>query len=225
MSVFALTVADAWCIAEITGGYDVNDAYSRHNPATAPAALPAAPRLAVPDPLTFFDDSASEAAFAQALALLYDDPDSLELVVREIIARGNEFSACDAWQAEYLRAELTRAIHLSLQNVDALVVPTSPTIRTLAEMAREPVRYNAQFGTYTNFTNLADLCALELPAGITLIAPAWHDRALAEFGRRLQYQHPQTLGVTGRALPTPSPDRCASRWWARISATCRSMFS
>lgn len=187
VSVFALTVADAWCIAELAGGYDVNDAYSRHDPATAPAALPAAPRLAVPDTLTFFGDGASEAAFAQALAqleasgatlvpidftpfsrlaaqlyeaawvgertvavgaLLHDNPDSMDPVVREIIARGNQFSAYDAWRAEYLRAELTRAIHLSLQRVDALVVPTAPTIRTRAEIAREQGRFNAQFGTY-----------------------------------------------------------------------------
>lgn len=48
-------------------------------------------------------------------------------------------------------------------------------------MAQEPVLFNSQFGTYTNFTNLADLSALALPwplredglpAGITLIAPA-----------------------------------------------------
>jgi allophanate hydrolase len=94
-------------------------------------------------------------------------------------------------QAEYLRAELAQKINnQALADVDALVVPTSPTIHTLEEMKQEPIRFNSQFGTYTNFTNLADLSALALPAplrddglpaGITLIAPAWHDRALADF--------------------------------------------
>ncbi len=74
-------------------------------------------------------------------------------------------------------------------------------------MAQEPVRYNSQFGTYTNFTNLADLSALALPgdfrsdglpAGITLIAPAWHDAALADFGRRWQ----QALGLPAGATST-----------------------
>ncbi|MGC5075315.1 amidase family protein, partial [Escherichia coli] len=84
------------------------------------------------------------------------------------------------------RAELSRVINDALAGFDAMVVPTSPTIRTLAEMEAEPVLFNSQFGTYTNFTNLADLAALAvpaglradgLPAGITLLAPAWHDQA------------------------------------------------
>jgi allophanate hydrolase len=78
-------------------------------------------------------------------------------------------------------------------------------------MEAEPVLFNSQFGTYTNFTNLADLSALAvpaglradgLPAGITLIAPAWHDQALAAFGQRWQQALNLPLGATGRALPT-----------------------
>ncbi|MFP3499432.1 amidase family protein, partial [Pseudomonas sp. SIMBA_059] len=87
----------------------------------------------------------------------------------------------DAYKAEYLRAELTRQIQQTLAQFDALEVPTSPTIHNLEEMKQEPIHFNSQFGTYTNFTNLADLTALalpapfrndDLPAGITLIAPA-----------------------------------------------------
>jgi allophanate hydrolase len=76
------------------------------------------------------------------------------------------------------------------------------------------VLYNSQFGTYTNFTNLADLSALALPAGfradglpagITLIAPAWHDQALAAFGQRWQAHLGLPLGATGQALPASVP--------------------
>src|SRR5690606_25075668 len=107
--------------------------------------------------------------------------------------------------------ELSRRINAALAGFDALVVPTSPTIRSIAEMAIEPVLFNSQFGTYTNFTNLADLAALAvpagfradgLPAGITLIAPAWHDQALAALGRRWQDFLALPLGATGRALPS-----------------------
>ena len=249
VSIFALTVADAALVADIAGGYDADDAYSRPNPRTAPAAMPERPRFAVPDKLEFFGDRQSEQAFQHALRQLEDggvqletidfapfsqlaeqlyagpwvaertvvleemlrqQPDSLDPVVREIVAAGHRYSACDAWRAEYLRAELSRAINVVLQRYDALVVPTSPTIRTLDEMARQPIVYNSQFGTYTNFTNLADLCALALPsslrddglpAGITLIGPAWHDLALADFGRRWQRQRDISLGATGRSLP------------------------
>jgi allophanate hydrolase len=250
ISVFALTVSDAQCVAQIAGGYDASDAYSRQNPNRAPVGMPAAPKLAIPDQLEFFGDTQNQAVFEEAVArlrelgaeitpidfspfralaeqlyygswvaertvalgdMLKHQPEAINPVVRGIVENGLKYSACDAYQAEYIRAELSRQINDALAGFDALVVPTSPTLRTLAEMEAEPVLYNSQFGTYTNFTNLADLSALALPAGfradglpagITLIAPAWHDHALAAFGQRWQHALNLPLGATGRALPT-----------------------
>jgi len=249
ISIFALTVADAQCVAQIVGGYDASDAYSRQNPNRAPVNMPAAPKLAIPDQLEFFGDSQNQAVFEQAITrlrelgatitpidfspfralaeqlyygswiaertvalddMLKNQPHAINPVVRGIVENGLKYSACDAYKAEYIRAELSRQINDALAGFDALVVPTSPTIRTLAEMEAEPVLFNSQFGTYTNFTNLADLSALALPAGmrsdglpagITLIAPAWHDQALAAFGQRWQHALNLPLGATGRALP------------------------
>ncbi|MGA9705806.1 allophanate hydrolase, partial [Pseudomonas sp.] len=227
ISVFALTVACAESVASVAAGYDASDAYSRFNPNTAPVAVAAALKLAIPATLEFFGDTQNQAVFEQAVegfkamgaviapvdfsafkeladqlyfgpwvaertvaleGMLERQPEAINPVVRGIVENGRHYSACDAYKAEYLRAELSRRINDSLAGFDALLVPTSPTMRTLAEMAEEPVRYNSQFGYYTNFTNLADLSALALPAGlradglpsgITLLAPAWHDTALA----------------------------------------------
>ncbi|HKS32141.1 MAG TPA: allophanate hydrolase, partial [Enterobacteriaceae bacterium] len=244
LSVFALTVEDAWTIASLAGGYDPLDAYSRTHPATAPAAMPEAPVLAIPDQMAFFDDAQAQQAWQAALEQLraagatlkpvdftpfsrlaeqlyqgpwvaertaavgemLSHPDEMDPTVYQIIAAGERFSAVEAFRAEYLRADLARQIATVLADVDGLVVPTSPTIHTREEMQQEPVRYNSQFGTYTNFTNLADLSALALPApfradglpaGITLLAPAWHDRALADFGLRWQRQLALPPGATG----------------------------
>jgi len=145
-----------------------------------------------------------------AVGTLLDQPEHMDPTVYQVIRQGKEFSAVDAYQAEYLRAELSRRIQSSLADVDALLVPTTPTIHTLTALAEDPVRLNSQLGLYTNFTNLADLSALALPApfrsdglpaGITLLAPAWHDRALAEFGCRWQSLLRLPLGATGRELP------------------------
>ncbi|WP_220815931.1 allophanate hydrolase [Pseudomonas paralcaligenes] len=246
ISVFALTVADALAVAEIAGGYDGADAYSRKNPNSARVGMPAKPRLAVPASPEFFGDTQNQAVFETALGKLRElgaelveidfepfqalaeqlyygswvaertvalegvEPSHINPVVRGIVANGEKYSACDAYKAEYIRAELARRINDALAGFDALVVPTSPTLRTLAEMEAEPVLFNSQFGTYTNFTNLADLAALAvpaglradgLPAGITLIAPAWHDHALAAFGQRWQQALALPLGATGRPLP------------------------
>ncbi|GAB2946671.1 allophanate hydrolase [Hafnia psychrotolerans] len=248
VSIFALTVTDAQTVAHAAGGYDTADAYSRKNPRTAPVAISAHPRFAVPDSLEFCGDALAEFEFDQALERLSSsgvtlvpidftpfrelaeqlyygawvaertvavggiferNPAAMDPVVRGIVANGLDYTACDAWRAEYLRAELSRKINLALEGFDALVVPTSPTIRTQEEMVQEPILYNSQFGVYTNFTNLADLSALALPAslradglpaGITLIAPAWHDDALASFGRQWQRSLNLPLGATGIRL-------------------------
>lgn len=248
ISVFALTVEDAFLIATLAGGEDVGDAYSRVNPSTAPAALAQNPVFAIPAELKFFDDVQAETAWQEALVALkacgatfkaidfsafytlaeqlyqgpwvaertaavgemLQHPERMDPTVYTIISAGLNYSAVDVFNAEYRRAELTRQIQSALSGVDALVVPTSPTIHTLEEIKEEPIRFNSQFGTYTNFTNLADLSALALPAtfrkdglpaGITLIAPAWHDRALAEFGLRWQQQQSLPLGATGQDAP------------------------
>ncbi|MEB4676166.1 allophanate hydrolase [Enterobacteriaceae bacterium G50] len=264
LSVFALTVDDAWQVATLAGGFDAEDAYSRSNPATAPATFSPNPVLAIPDALVFFDDSAAEQAWQAALGALRESgvtlkpidftafyqlaeqlyqgpwvaertvavgdtlnhPEQMDPTVHTIIAAGLNYSAVEAFKAEYLRAELARKIQTALAEVDALVVPTSPTIHTLADMACEPIRFNSQFGTYTNFTNLADLSALALPApfrgdglpaGITLLAPAWHDRALADFGRRWQQQLALPLGATGHAFPVISSSLPPSAHHVRVA--------
>ena len=140
--------------------------------------------------------------------LLHTDPDAVNPVVRQIANGAARFSAADAFKAEYRRAELAREIDRILSEVDALVVPTTPTIYTIAAVQNDPLTLNTRLGTYTNFTNLADLAALALPAdfrsdglpaGITLIARAGRDHALAAYGKRWQRATGLSLGATGRA--------------------------
>jgi Asp-tRNA(Asn)/Glu-tRNA(Gln) amidotransferase A subunit family amidase len=70
-------------------------------------------------------------------------------------------------------------------DVDALLLPVTPGHPTLAAVAADPIRVNARLGTFTNFANLLDLCAVAVPAGqhddglpfgVQLIAPAFADR-------------------------------------------------
>jgi allophanate hydrolase len=70
VSIFALTVADALAVAEVAGGFDPADPYSRAAPAVATPAWENAPRFAVPARLDFFGDAQAEAAFAESLQAL-----------------------------------------------------------------------------------------------------------------------------------------------------------
>ncbi|MET9486061.1 allophanate hydrolase [Nocardia sp. NPDC006630] len=83
-------------------------------------------------------------------------------------------------------AELERLRTLamaSLAGADALLTPTAPTHPTLAEVAADPIGVNSRMGTYTNFCNLFDMCAVAVPAGtagdspfgVTVLARAFED--------------------------------------------------
>lgn len=95
--------------------------------------------------------------------------------------------------------------------IDVLVVPSVPRIPTVAEVQADPVGVNSMLGTYTNFVNLLDLCALTIPVptpldhperpptSLTLIAPAWHDDVLVDVGTRVGLSL-----ATGRPATRPS---------------------
>lgn len=135
-------------------------------------------------------------------------------VVREIVLRGRAFSAVEVFKAEYRRAALKRAADALMAEVDALLVPTTPTIYTLAELAEEPIARNSVLGTYTDFVNLLDWSALAMPAGfrsdglpfgLTLIGPAWQDLRLGAFAQRWQAAQALPLGATARSAAPPLP--------------------
>ena len=134
-------------------------------------------------------------------------------MIQKIIAQADQFSATDVMQDEYDRAEMTRYIQQTLANFDALMVPTAPTIYTISDVEADPILKNSHMGAYTNFVNFADLSALALPnviradglpSGITLIASAWHDQALARFGQIWQQQNHVKLGATDRCYQADS---------------------
>jgi allophanate hydrolase len=120
-------------------------------------------------------------------ALLEKDPDSFLPVTRSIIEKGRDYSALDAFRAQYELARLKRAADLAFRAIDVLVLPTTGTIYETAAVEAEPFRLNANLGLYTTFVNLLDLTAVAAPAGfrknglpfgISLIAPAFAEHAL-----------------------------------------------
>ncbi len=164
--------------------------------------------------------------FAAVEALWQKNPGAIHPVVRGIVEQAANYSALDAFKAEYRRADLARRILRSLAGFDALVVPTAPSIYTITQLDADPVALNSRLGIYTNFANLADLSALALPAGmrddglpagITLIGLAWQDHALAQFGRQWQARLGLPLGATGAPLPAISPARAPAGDTVRVS--------
>jgi len=250
VSVFALTVDDAWAALDVMAGHDPLDAYSRHRVAGAMSSMPLHLRLGVPraGARIFFGDDKAAAGYDDALnrlaklgatlveidiepfyetarllyegpwvaeryavarALIASSPDSLHPVTRAIIVSGQRPTALDTFSAFYRLEELRRIADKTFRDVDALALPTAPTVYTVEEVLNDPVQLNSRLGTYTNFVNLLDLCGLAIPSalhadkrpfGITLLAPGGRDALLASIGRVFHADTGLPLGATGAAL-------------------------
>jgi allophanate hydrolase len=146
------------------------------------------------------------APFAEAAALLYGGawvaerhaavgafieahPTEVNPTVRAIIGNAASLSASDAFRGLYQLEALRSRTRAVWDRIDVLLVPTAPTIPTLAELEADPIGPNSRLGTYTNFVNLLDLAAIAVPAGrrddglpfgVTLIAPAMTDLGLLD---------------------------------------------
>jgi allophanate hydrolase len=139
-----------------------------------------------------------------------DHPGALHPVTASIINAASRFSAVDTFRAFYKLEELRRATAATWGKIDVLLLPTTPTIYTHADIAAEPVLNNTRLGTYTNFVNLLDLCGVAVPAGfradglplgVTLLSPAFTDTAVLALGARLHAALGGKLGGTETPLP------------------------
>ncbi|TMV82903.1 allophanate hydrolase [Thioclava sp. BHET1] len=170
------------------------------------------------------------APFREVAALLYEGPwvaerlaaveaflgtnaSDFDPTVRAIIEGARGMTAVDAFRGRYRLEELRQVVAPVWEAVDMLLLPTSPTNCTVAEMLADPVRRNAQFGLYTNFANLLGYAAIAvpagfgatsgLPAGVTLVGPGFSDQALVPFAAALQAAAGSGMGKD-RHAPLPA---------------------
>ena len=174
------------------------------------------------------------APFRETAALLYNGPwvaerleplrefvrdhaGEMDPAVRSIIEGAARFDAADAFgglhRLQVLRARVAR----EWSRLDLLLLPTAPTQYTVEQMLRQPLLLNSRLGIYTNFVNLLDCCAVAVPAGfgegglpfgVTLVAPAFTDDALAGLAARLHHTAACGLGID-RGAPVPEPEAAA----------------
>ena len=143
-------------------------------------------------------------------------PESVDPTVRSIIEAAGAIPAhrltTDLERLDQLRLAATAA----LGDADALLLPTTTHHPTIAEVLADPIGVNSRLGTYTNFCNLLDLCAIALPSGelvsagsadgdsfgVSVIGRAFADQVVADIAALLSDPLPDD--------PTPPDDPTAA---------------
>ncbi|MCJ8139105.1 allophanate hydrolase [Falsirhodobacter halotolerans] len=142
--------------------------------------------------------------------VIEERPDALHPATRKVIGAATGYSAADAFDGIYRLKALTREAERIWDKIDVLVVPTYPRPRTRADLNADPIGPNSELGTYTNFVNLLDLCAIAVPShwradgfpsGVTLIAPKGRDGLISALGARLHSAAGVAIGATDTPVP------------------------
>ena len=140
--------------------------------------------------------------------------DALLPVTRSIIGGAEKFSATDTFSALHTLATLRARTAPIWKTIDALMLPSIPRPFSVADVASDPIGPNSEMGTYTNFVNLLDLCALAVPAafrndgfpsGVTFVGPAGHDSLLASIGAVMHAKANVLIGATQHPVPPFPP--------------------
>ena len=171
--------------------------------------------------------------YAATKPLIESDPQALHPVTSAVIEGARKFDAVAAFEALYWLADQKRKTSRVWSDFDAIVVPTAPRLYTIAEVEADPIRLNSRLGTYTNFVNLLDLCAIAipssirgdgLPSSVTLIGRAGADGLIAGVAAA----HPDPLrrvrcSVAANKLARPErPHRDRGRRRASLGAAAQS---
>jgi allophanate hydrolase len=141
------------------------------------------------------------------------DAEKLYPVTRAILASAEKWTGVDTFAAIHRLAELKREARRLFESMDVLVVPTTPTIFTIAQIEADPIGLNARLGSYTNYANLMELCGVAVPSGfrsdglalgITVIAPPFQEAKAAAIAAAFHQSIDLPLGGTPARLPAIS---------------------
>jgi len=135
---------------------------------------------------------------------------AVDPAVAAIVLGARSLTARAAFEGFYALQRLRRAVEPVWQCIDVLAVPTVPRPFLLDETAADPFGPSQQLGRHNSFMNLLDLCGCVVPigmrsdgvpAGLTLCAPPFSERALLAVGDRLAGSLPRL----------PRPDTAVER--------------
>ncbi len=143
--------------------------------------------------------------------------------VGAIISAAGNISAAQLLRDRRTLADLTEQAMAALGDCAALLLPTTTDHPAIADVAADPVGVNSRLGTYTNFCNLMDMCAVAVPAGtagddqfgVSVLARAGADAVAIDVARLVTSPSRSVAlagaaSVAGRAIQLPWPLRAGA---------------
>ncbi|WXL25867.1 allophanate hydrolase [Ectopseudomonas mendocina] len=162
--------------------------------------------------------------YSVAGELIEQQPDAVLPVIQEVLRKAPGATAVEAFRAQYRLQALKAICDQLMAELDCVLTPAYPRPVTLAELAAEPVKRNADLGWYTNFMNLLDYAAVAVPSafmgnglpwGVTLFGRAFTDQWLLGLADALQRLHGLPLAGE-RQFNSPAPLNLARNDRARV---------
>lgn len=112
-------------------------------------------------------------------------PKHADPTVSKIILGGKYWTALQVHEANDILIENQCEIHKLFEQVGSITLPTIPHPYTIGQVKENPIATNSKLGTFTNFANLLNMCAIsfptdktdhmQIPFGITLFGPKCTD--------------------------------------------------
>jgi allophanate hydrolase len=146
--------------------------------------------------------------------------DEVDPTVGAIVAAAGEVRATELLVDRVRLTELTATALAELGDCDALLVPTTTSHPTIADVAGDPIGVNSGLGIYTNFCNLMDLCAIAVPSGtaeesqfgVTMVGRSGADAVAMDLARLViaptpTVARPGAVSLQGLAPAAPWPTR------------------
>ncbi|MDI9407738.1 MAG: allophanate hydrolase [Candidatus Pacebacteria bacterium] len=136
-------------------------------------------------------------------------PDAVLPILRQSVARSQDYSAVELCRAHYRLMSLRRQSEAAWQKTDLILIPTAPRCYSLAEEASDPFAIPASLGHYCAFANLLGSTVVQVPSGfdrqglpfgVSLVAPSYRDGLVSTLAEEFSLMADLVLGSTGRRL-------------------------
>ncbi len=157
--------------------------------------------------------------YAGLQAFVVSHPGKCLPIIEQIFSASRNYTAEDVFTALHRLRKLIMQTRQTWKNIQALVLPTAPTIYHRSQIHADPIRLNTQLGYYTRFANLLDCCAVCVPAairsdglpfGISFVAPAFHEHELIALAGGFHSDTHLSLGATPHRVSGNAPAESAS---------------